>query len=125
MDDAFRACREKTRHLHRGEQLAQSDMWHVLIDKLHSGSLFGWHVGFKDAASDREQALMSALGQQPVSSATEADQSSFQLYNRCVITASCGASFDHGVLAVGYGTDAGSDCWKMKHSPELSVSSSP
>ena len=37
-------------------------------------------VGFKDATTESELTLMSALTQQPVSSAIEADQSFFHLY---------------------------------------------
>jgi len=76
----------------------------------------GGVVGYTDVSTDSEQALMSAVAQQPVSIAIEADQSSFQLYSSGVLTASCGTRLDHGVLAVGYGTDAGTDYWKVKNS---------
>jgi len=66
------------------------------------------------AASDA--ALMSALAQQPVSVAIEADQSTFQLYASGVLTAACGTNLDHGVLAVGYGTLNGQDYYKVKNS---------
>ena len=59
---------------------------------------------------------MSALAQQPVSIAIEADQSSFQLYKSGVLTAKCGSKLDHGVLAVGYGTLDGTDYYKVKNS---------
>merc|ERR1712243_340084 len=70
-------------------------------------------TGYKDVSTDSEQALMSAVAQQPVSIDIEADQSSFQSYSSGMLTASCGTKLDHGVLAVGYGTDAGSDYWKV------------
>jgi C1A family cysteine protease len=53
-------------------------------------------------------ALVSAVAMQPISVAVEASQFVFQFYKSGVITEdSCGSrgSIDHGVLAVGYGTD--------------------
>merc|ERR1712039_838387 len=61
-------------------------------------------TGFKDVTADDEKALMSAVSQQPVSIAIEADKSVFQLYKSGVLGGICGASLDHGVLLVGYGT---------------------
>jgi C1A family cysteine protease len=63
---------------------------------------------YTDVATNSDSALMSAIAQQPVSIAIEADQSSFQLYKSGVFTGTCGTKLDHGVLAVGYGTDAAS-----------------
>ena len=64
-----------------------------------------------------EAALASAVAQQPVSVAIEADQQSFQLYASGVITGLCGTQLDHGVLAVGYGTTPqGLAYWKVKNS---------
>jgi C1A family cysteine protease len=60
--------------------------------------------------------MMTALAQQPVSVAIEADQSSFQLYKSGVFTGSCGTNLDHGVLLVGYGTMNGLDYYIMKNS---------
>merc|ERR1712039_810314 len=76
----------------------------------------GGVTGFKDVPSNSEKALMSALNKQPVSIAIEADKSVFQLYHSGVLTRLCGASLDHGVLAVGYGTEDGKDYWLVKNS---------
>jgi len=71
---------------------------------------------FTDVPSGSDTALMTAIAQQPVSIAVEADQASFQSYVSGVMTAACGSNLDHGVLAVGYGTDAGQDYYKVKNS---------
>ena len=73
-------------------------------------------ASFKDVATNSDNALMSVIVQQPVSVAVEADQDSFQLYTGGVMTAACGTALDHGVLAVGYGTSAGLDYYKVKNS---------
>merc|ERR1719238_169892 len=72
--------------------------------------------GFKDVASNNEAQLMAAVQQQPVSVAIEADQSGFQFYKSGVFGGTCGTKLDHGVLAVGFGTDGGKDYWKVKNS---------
>eukprot|EP01038_Epipyxis_sp_PR26KG_P008607 gene8607-11631_t len=71
---------------------------------------------FTDVATNSDSAMMSALAQQPVSVAIEADQAAFQLYKSGVFTAACGTNLDHGVLAVGYGTLNGVDYYKVKNS---------
>ena len=59
---------------------------------------------------------MTAIAQQPVSVAVEADQDTFQFYSSGVMTKACGTSLDHGVLAVGYGTESGLDYYTVKNS---------
>jgi len=72
-------------------------------------------TGYKDVAHT-ENSLGASVDNQPVSVAIEADQSGFQLYKSGVFCGVCGTNLDHGVLAVGYGTDAGSNYWKVKNS---------
>jgi hypothetical protein len=74
-------------------------------------------TGHVDVDSGDEDALKSAVAKQPVSVAIEADKSAFQLYKGGVLDSKgCGKQLDHGVLLVGYGTDAGKDYWKVKNS---------
>ena len=72
--------------------------------------------GFKDVPANSEVALETAIVQQPVSVAVEADQSVFQFYSGGVMDSTCGTQLDHGVLAVGYGTDTGKEYYKVKNS---------
>jgi C1A family cysteine protease len=70
-----------------------------------------------DVQTNSDSALMSALAQQPVSVAIQANQPAFQFYKSGVLTDTCGANLDHGVLAVGYGTYTdGTDYYKVKNS---------
>ena len=72
---------------------------------------------FKDVSRDTSGSqLMAALAKGPVSVAIEADQFVFQGYTSGVITSGCGSNLDHGVLAVGYGNEAGSDYILVKNS---------
>jgi C1A family cysteine protease len=64
-----------------------------------------------------DTALGTAVKQQPTSVAIEADQVGFQYYKSGVFCGTCGTNLDHGVLAVGYGTDStGAEYWKVKNS---------
>jgi len=63
------------------------------------------------------ESMAKAVSQRPVSVAIEADEQSFQFYKSGVLMgAKCGATLDHGVLVVGYGTEDGTDYWKVKNS---------
>jgi len=71
---------------------------------------------YVDVPQNNEDALQAAVAAQPVSVAIEADQSGFQFYSGGVFSGTCGTALDHGVLAVGYGTQDGTLFWKVKNS---------
>jgi len=71
--------------------------------------------GFIDVPANDENALADAIANGPVAVAIEADQASFQLYKSGVFSGACGTTLDHGVLAVGFGTD-GLDYFNVKNS---------
>jgi len=74
-------------------------------------------ASYTDVQKNSDSALLSALNKQPVSVAIEADKASFQLYKSGVYSdANCGTTLDHGVLAVGYGTEGTQDYWRVKNS---------
>lgn len=73
--------------------------------------------GCYDVKPNDHLSLTYALSKQPVSVAIEADTTYFQFYSSGVLTsAKCGTNLDHGVLAVGYGTENGNDYYLVKNS---------
>ncbi|KAL6514221.1 putative cysteine protease rd21b [Orobanche hederae] len=71
---------------------------------------------YEDVPENDEQALKKAVAHQPVSVAIEAGGRAFQLYQSGVFTGLCGTDLDHGVVAVGYGTENGKDYWIVRNS---------
>ncbi|KAM9777321.1 procathepsin L-like [Neosynchiropus ocellatus] len=76
-------------------------------------------TGYVDVKQGDEDALKEAVATVgPVSVGIDASQISFQLYDSGVYDEpGCSSTdLDHGVLAVGYGTDSGKDYWLVKNS---------
>ena len=77
----------------------------------------GLVAAFADVAEGSASQLQAALSEHgPVSVAIEADQFSFQMYTSGVLTKGCGTNLDHGVLAVGYGTENDTPYFIVKNS---------
>eukprot|EP00602_Paraphysomonas_sp_CaronLab_P000031 CAMPEP_0185026086 /NCGR_PEP_ID=MMETSP1103-20130426/9853_1 /TAXON_ID=36769 /ORGANISM="Paraphysomonas bandaiensis, Strain Caron Lab Isolate" /LENGTH=310 /DNA_ID=CAMNT_0027559545 /DNA_START=155 /DNA_END=1087 /DNA_ORIENTATION=+ len=75
-------------------------------------------TSYTDVTQGSVSALTSAVYQQPVSVAIQANQIGIKSYGSGVFSGKCGQRVDHGVLVVGYGTDpdSGLDYWKIKNS---------
>jgi hypothetical protein len=72
--------------------------------------------GFENVPENDEKSLQNAVAHQPVSVAIEAGGREFQLYKSGVFSGSCGTNLDHGVVAVGYGTENNKDYWIVRNS---------
>jgi cathepsin L len=87
--------------------------------RFKSANVGATDTGFTDIKSKDESALQQAVATVgPISVAIDASHASFQLYKHGVYDELfCSQTrLDHGVLAVGYGTDAGKDYWLVKNS---------
>jgi cathepsin L len=72
---------------------------------------------FVDVAPNDPDQLKAAIAQGPVSVAIEADTFVFQFYSGGILNdEGCGTNLDHGVLAVGYGSEDGQEYFIVKNS---------
>jgi len=81
----------------------------------NSGSTLG---SYNNVAPGDESALQNSVYQGPTSVAIDASHSSFQFYSSGVYSEpDCSSQqLDHGVLAIGWGTDGSQDYWLVKNS---------
>lgn len=116
MDNAFQYIKEN------GGIDTESAYPYEAIDdtcKFSKGNVGATDKGFVDVPSGDEDALMKAIATVgPVSVAIDASHESFQFYSTGVyFEPQCDSEqLDHGVLAVGYGTENGQDFWIVKNS---------
>ena len=69
-----------------------------------------------DIQSKNKSAFKASIAQGPTSIAIEADQMAFQFYSGGVLDSGCGDQLDHGVLAVGFGSQGGEEYALVKNS---------
>lgn len=70
---------------------------------------------YVDVPANSEEQLLQAVASQPVSVAI-AVSNDFKLYTGGIFTGTCGTSLNHGVTAIGYGTNDGTKYWLIKNS---------
>jgi len=116
MDQAFTYIKENN-----GIDTETSYPYHAVDQKCqyNPSNIGATDNGFVDVKSKDEDALKSAVGTVgPVSVAIDASHASFQLYSHGIYHEPfCSQTrLDHGVLAVGYGSESGKDYWIVKNS---------
>ena len=74
-------------------------------------------AGYQMITQNSSSALMASIEAAPTSVAIEADKIAFQGYTSGILNSdACGTQLDHGVLAVGYGTENGQAYYLVKNS---------
>jgi len=74
-------------------------------------------TGHTDIPKNSAAQMKAALANGPVSIAIQADKPIFNQYNGGIISGTeCGTQLDHGVLAVGYGSENGTEYYIVKNS---------
>ncbi|CAH1790506.1 unnamed protein product [Owenia fusiformis] len=89
------------------------------ICKFKASDVGATDTGFTDIPRGNERSLMEAVATVgPISVAIDASKPTFRLYKRGVyVDHKCSSTrLDHGVLAVGYGTEDSQDYWIVKNS---------
>ncbi|KAK9498916.1 hypothetical protein O3M35_003460 [Rhynocoris fuscipes] len=116
MDQAFQYIKDN-----KGIDTEDSYPYEAKDDKcrFQSSKVGGTDKGYVDIPQGDEEALKNAIASVgPISVAIDAGHESFQFYAEGIYNEPyCSSSqLDHGVLAVGYGTENGQDYWLVKNS---------
>ncbi|XP_034318850.2 cathepsin L [Magallana gigas] len=116
MDNAFRYI-ESNKGIDTEESYpytAKNGFCHFKAENV--GATDTGYVDIPHMQEDKLQEAVATVG--PISVAIDAGHKSFQLYREGVYSEpACSSSkLDHGVLAVGYGTESGDDYWLVKNS---------
>jgi len=116
MDNAFKYI-----HANKGDDTEQSYPYEAKDGtcRFKSQDVGATDTGFSDIPKGDENALTDAVGTiGPVSVAIDASQPGFSFYKSGIYDDPNCSTFllDHGVLAVGYGNEDGTDFWYIKNS---------
>jgi len=115
MDDAFEYV-EKEGGLCSEKEYPYEAKTERICRASRCGTKYDAISGYKDVKADSMTDLAAAVAEGPVSIAVDAAGTTWQFYKKGIVESRCGTSLDHGVLAVGYGTDGSSEFWKVKNS---------
>ncbi|ERM94888.1 hypothetical protein AMTR_s00009p00129100 [Amborella trichopoda] len=86
-------------------------------DTQKSSSKAATITGFHDIPYHDENAMLSAVANQPISVGINGSGSEFRHYSGGIFTGACGLDLDHAVTIIGYGTgDDGTPYWLIKNS---------
>jgi len=105
-----------------GGSMTEADYPYTAMDgtcAFDKSKIAGTLTSCNDVSSGDEDALKNAVNMiGPMSVAIDASHMSFQLYQSGIYyEEECSSQFlDHGVTAIGYGTDSGKDYWIVKNS---------
>jgi len=74
-------------------------------------------MGYNDVTSGSEEALLQAIQVEPIATAIDASQQTFQFYSSGVYyDPNCSSTnLDHGVFIIGYGSTNGTDYWTVQN----------